>query len=272
MYWTHELRAPWQSEAWRAQMRDQLRPNGYLRLIENRWVSGEEAFIAAEEWDGCVVGELRPLVAEPARSVWVGVDASVKRDSTAVVALTWEVGKVRLVWHAVFQPSPEEPLDFENTIEATVLDLQRRFHLRAVRYDPFQMASTAQRLAARGVPMQEYPQSVGNLTEMGANLFELIRGRNLALYPDAGMRKAALHAVAIETPRGWRIGKEKTAYKIDVIVALAMAAHAAAREGEARPITDADWIRPAPAQAEAAWSSFLDRQERSPAPWDFRRR
>jgi hypothetical protein len=33
--------------------------------------------------------------------------------------------------------------------------------------------------------------------------------------------------VALETPRGWKITKEKSAHKIDVVVALAMAAHAA---------------------------------------------
>src|SRR5262249_29495806 len=33
--------------------------------------------------------------------------------------------------------------------------------------------------------------------------------------------------VAIETGRGWRITKEKQSHKIDVVVALAMAAHAA---------------------------------------------
>jgi phage terminase large subunit-like protein len=36
-------------------------------------------------------------------------------------------------------------------------------------------------------------------------------------------------AVALETSRGWRITKEKQAHKIDVVVALAMAAHAAVK-------------------------------------------
>jgi phage terminase large subunit-like protein len=63
-------------------------------------------------------------------------------------------------------------------------------------------------------------------------LFELITGDNLAVYPDAGMRLAISRAVAVETPRGWRIAKEKQSHKIDVVVALAMAAHAAV-EGQA---------------------------------------
>jgi phage terminase large subunit-like protein len=55
----------------------------------------------------------------------------------------------------------------------------------------------------------------------------LIQGRNLVVYPDTNMRLAVSRAVAIETPRGWRIGKDKQSHKIDVVVALAMAAHSA---------------------------------------------
>ena len=47
------------------------------------------------------------------------------------------------------------------------------------------------------------------------------------LYPDDAMRLAISRAVAIEGPRGWRIGKDKQAFKVDMIVALAMSAYAA---------------------------------------------
>ena len=46
-------------------------------------------------------------------------------------------------------------------------------------------------------------------------------------YPDAAMRLAVSRAIARETPRGWKIAKEKSSHKIDVVVALAMACHAA---------------------------------------------
>ena len=46
---------------------------------------------------------------------------------------------VRLVFHRVFQPSPDQPLDFERTIEATLLDLKKRFQVRKVLFDPYQM-------------------------------------------------------------------------------------------------------------------------------------
>jgi hypothetical protein len=58
--------------------------------------------------------------------VWAGVDASVKRDSTGIAAVTWdrEAKKVRLVHHRIFQPSPDAPIDFETMIEDAILDLK----------------------------------------------------------------------------------------------------------------------------------------------------
>ncbi len=226
MYWTHDLVAPWQTEAWRAQMRAQLRPMAFLRLIENRFVTGTESFIAPEQWDACIDPLLLPVVADRSLPVWVGVDASLKRDSTAIVACTWDrrTRKVRLVWHRIFQPTRTDPLDFEATVEATLRELRTGFRLREVRYDPFQMVAVAQRLQKAGLPMVEFPQSLPHLTEASTALYDLLRGHALVLYPDAEMRLALQRTVAVETNRGWRIAKEKANHKIDVIVALAMAA------------------------------------------------
>lgn len=62
---------------------------------------------------------------------------------------------------------------------------------------------------------------------MGQTLFDLLNGRNLRLYPAADLRQQALQTVSLETPRGWRIAKEKAGHKIDAIVALAIACVAA---------------------------------------------
>ena len=226
MYWTHGFTAPWQTEEWRAQMREAHRPNAYLRQIENRWVTTEDSFIDIAWWDACVDPDAAPTFADHHLPVWVGVDASVKRDSTGIVACTYdhEESRVRLVQHRIFQPSREDPLDFEATIEAVLHQLDQRFDVKEVRYDPYQMAATAQRLLAQRVPMVEFPQNPGNLTEASQNLYELVKSRGIALYPDAEMRLAAQRAVAVEMPRGWKISKATASHKVDVVVALAQAA------------------------------------------------
>jgi phage terminase large subunit-like protein len=227
--WHREPIAPWQDEAWLAEMRRSLRPNAYARMICNEFVSAESQFVDMAAWDSCVQPSLTPT--RERIPVWVGIDASTKRDSSALVAVTFDKTSqcVRLVQHRVFTPAPGDPIDFEGTIEATLLDWRKRYHLRRAWFDPFQMAAVAQRLAKAHVPIEEFPQTIPNLTAATSNLFDLIQARSLVLYRDAAMRLAVSRAIVTESSRGWKIDKLKQSHHIDVIVALSMAALAAVR-------------------------------------------
>ena len=65
---------------------------------------------------------------------------------------------------------------------------------------------------------------------MGQNLYELIKHGNLVTYPDDVLRSHISHAVATESTRGWRLAKTKRGHKIDLAVALGMAAWASMQE------------------------------------------
>ena len=101
----------------------------------------------------------RPVIEDKSMWCWVGVDASFKHDSTAIVGVTWDrkSKQVRQLWHRIFQPTPDRPLDFEFAIEGTLKELSHRFQFQKVLFDPWQMQAVAQRLtscsvANRGVP------------------------------------------------------------------------------------------------------------------------
>ena len=159
MAWHHRPIAPWQTKSWLAEMRRSLRPNQYLRMIECRFVTSESSFVDLAKWDACVDPGRTPMISDPELPVYVGIDASVKHDSTAIVAVTFDQAsqRVRLVSHRVFQPNPNEPLDFEATIEATVLDLAKQFNIRRVLFDPYQMQATSQRLTRAEIRIEEFP-------------------------------------------------------------------------------------------------------------------
>jgi terminase large subunit-like protein len=229
-YWTHEPQAPWQTPEWLEQMRSQLRPNAYLRMIENRFVTSEQTFIDMSWWDACCIA--RPVLADPSMSVWVAVDASTKRDSTAIVVVTFDKAtkKPRLVWHKIINPTKDEPIDFEQHVEEVLLGLKSRFRVRGIYFDPFQMQATSQRMKRAGLNMIEFPQTTANITAASQNLYELIKSEGIVVYPDADIRLAIQRSVAVENPRGWRITKEKASHKIDVVVALGMAALAAVKK------------------------------------------
>ena len=107
----------------------------------------------------------------------------------------------RMVGRQALTPAPSDPINFEQTVEATIIDWRKRFVLRAIRYDPYQMQASAQRLAKAGMPIEEYPQSVPNLTAATSNLFDLIQSRSIALYSDAAMRLAVSRAIIVESSR-----------------------------------------------------------------------
>jgi phage terminase large subunit-like protein len=229
--WHTQPIAPWQDERWLAEMRRSLRPSAYARMIENQFVSAQSRFVDLEAWDSCVRLD-GPLYRDAGLNlpIWVGVDASTKRDSTALVAVSFDQARnVRLVSHRIFTPAAGDPIVFETTIEKTLREWHENFHLRQVLFDPFQMASVAQRLAHEGIPIEEYPMTVSNLTAATSNLFDLISARQLLLYPDA--RLAVSHTIVHESSRGLRLDKLKQSHKIDVVVALSLAALAAVRTG-----------------------------------------
>ena len=244
-YWDHKPRMPWQTKDYYRKQSEDLRRNAFLRLHENQWTTNEEAFIDMDWWDACIDKEHSPIMPGNQVPLSVAVDASTKRDSSAVAATfyDYETSKVVLVKHRIWQPTQADPMDLENTIESYLLKLNDDYPIAVILFDPYQFHRSATTLKVAGLPMEEFPQTTGNLTAMGQNLFELIKHKNIVLYEDEDLRKSANQAVAIESSRGWRIAKEKTTHKIDVIVALGMSAYAAIESEYYGPIIDYE-VRP----------------------------
>ncbi len=256
VYWDHEPRMPWQTPAYLAARRRDTRPATYLRLFENRWTTAETTFITPELWDPCVDAALSPLLPTWHHPLAVGVDTAIKHDSAAVVGVYRTEDRVVLALHRIWQPSPEHPLDLETTVEQFLRELASRYSLQTILVDPYQMHRSITTLQAAGLPIAEFPQSVPNTTRMAQTLFDLLKGKNLRLYPAPDLRRQALNTVAVESTRGWRIAKENASRKIDAIVALAMSVTAAVESpGTAAGVCDPSLIlRGRPTQA------WLERQ------------
>lgn len=96
VYWTHAWRAPWQTPEWIDTMRQAYanRPNQFARIMENRWVSSESSFIEAEQLSRCIDIHYKPPKNAPHLAVWAAVDASVKKDSTAIVTVALDSEEV----------------------------------------------------------------------------------------------------------------------------------------------------------------------------------
>ena len=123
-----------------------------------------------------------------------------------------------------------------NPAEAAVLSLRSRFALQSIFFDPWQGIALSQRLTRAGVSMIEWPQTLGNLSLMAGNLLELIKRQQIVCYPSDDLRQAIAKTVAIESARGWRLGKAKQSDRVDPVIALAMGALACVQAGRVEPM------------------------------------
>jgi phage terminase large subunit-like protein len=218
---------PAERDSYYEEQRASLRPGTYNRLHLNVWQAGEEAFLTAEDWDACTA-EYDPPAWDGAVRAFAGVDAATKRDCAAVVCVGWDdSGLLAVLGHRIWTPPKGGTLDLEATVERYVLDLARRFRHLHVTFDPSQMIRSGQELSRAGVRMRELPQTTTNLTQASQALFDVVKERRLRCYPTPDLRQQILNSVVVETPRGWRLAKEKASRKIDAAVALSFAVGAA---------------------------------------------
>jgi phage terminase large subunit-like protein len=222
MFWSETPRQPWQTQKYYDSQRQILRPSTFARLHENKWVSSESTFITPALWDANVDESHHPLLPDPSRRDFGGIDIGIKNDNAAAHLVTSLNNRVVQVTHRIWKPTATSPLNIEETVEAFVLDWHARGDVQWL-VDPYQAHQMITRLKAAGVRIEEFPQTVANTVRMGQSIYDLLNARGLRLYPDDEVRQQALNAVAVENPRGFRIAKEKASRKIDAIVALSMA-------------------------------------------------
>ncbi|MBA7556956.1 hypothetical protein ES705_49683 [subsurface metagenome] len=234
--WSHRNLASWVSKKYLASQRERLRPNTYLRLHENRWTSSESAFVSPEMWDACIDPNIRPILPGFQGQLSIGVDIGYSHDSSSVVGVYRDKNdRVVLGCHKCWIPTKTHKIDIEETVEAYLKELYKKFNVESINYDPYQFHRSGVSLTKEGLPMKEYAQSQSNLVEAGENLYSLIKGRNLSVYEDREIRDHVLKSIAQESSRGFRLIKSKQSERIDLAIALAMASIKAVDLDTGRP-------------------------------------
>ncbi|MBA7554516.1 hypothetical protein ES705_47138 [subsurface metagenome] len=221
--WSHKNLASWVSKKYLDSQRGRLRPNTYLRLHENRWTSSESAFVSPEMWDACIDPNIRPILPGFKGQLSVGIDIGYSHDSSSVVAVYREGGRVVLGLHKCWVPTKTHKIDIEETVEAYLKELHKIYNVVSFNYDPYQFHRSGVSLAKEGLKMVEFPQTQDRLIEAGENLYSLVKGRNLVVYRDKEVRNHILKSIAKESARGFRLIKSKQSDRIDLAVSTAMA-------------------------------------------------
>lgn len=197
------------SKTW-AYMRDQAqrarnsisKRNAFMNKQLNIWTNAATAFLAQEDWDACLAGDLQlgQLAAERVLA-YGGLDLSQKIDLTAFALYFPAVHALKVhFWmpEATLHRRTQEDrvpynewaeqgwitvtegnaVDYDR-VEADVKELLRQFHILEIGYDPWNATQTAIRLAAEGVMMSEVRQGMASLSAPTKELERLVVSKEL---------------------------------------------------------------------------------------------
>ena len=218
--------------------RDQRRKGAanFKRYFLNIWTGAESQWLPDGAWQEC---EGRAFDLQPDTPTFVGVDASTKRDTTAVLAVQWHGDALRVkarVWERPIEPATGKPVEGWrlplDEVERYLRELHSRYQLRAVAYDPAFVTWMALKLEDDGLPMIEVPQTDARMKPPTQALYELILDRRLVHDGDPTLARHIRNAVAKQVEGGQRLTK-KGGRPNDAAIALVMAVGEAMRPQEA---------------------------------------
>jgi phage terminase large subunit-like protein len=158
----------------------------------------------------------------PGAPTWVGIDAAITRDTTAVVILQ-ERPDGRLHASAKFwQPARDEPTDISDVMHYVRI-LADTYRLNGVAFDPRFLDWPAKVLTDEKIPMVEVSQGVDRMTGYVGDLYTVIREGGVTHPRDPVFSQHVLSAQARHNERGFTLKKDKDYRHIDGAIALTLA-------------------------------------------------
>lgn len=218
--WVTKALMPWQTPEYYAEQAATLVPSEFERMHRNQWVASTESFVPSEWWDAC--GENKPAPIEPLTSMIVSMDAGVSSDCFAVTMVSRKGEFVDVHYAKAWKPDGK-PLDYA-PIEKEVRRLLNAYNVVELAYDPFQLHDMAGRLrteeVVNAIPFnQATPRAIAD-----KRLFDLIRDKRIRYAHLPDLREHVLNANRKPEEDKLRIVKRDPNLKIDLCVALSMAA------------------------------------------------
>lgn len=218
-----------------------------VRYFLNKWTEADaDSWLrdAPGAWARCAAPELS--IPERAgdrlgAEVWVGVDVSLRNDSTAVNHVAWDEPTGRLVTRSRVWTAPRGGKIDHKDVMQHLRDLASRYRIRTVSYDPRFFEVPALDLTDEGLPMLEVPQSPERMVPACLLAYGMIVGGEVAHDGDPVLAGHVNGAVQREGERGWTLSKGKSGRHIDACIALILAMHEAVA-GRPEPEPEGDFF------------------------------
>jgi phage terminase large subunit-like protein len=184
----------------------------FKRYYLNIWTGAENQWLPDGAWDEC---KALDWDFDHELPMYIGFDASTRRDSTAIVMTQKDdTGLVSVrgkAWERPIEPNTGKPVEGwrvpKEEIKEYLRELCATWDVRAVAYDPWSFAWTADELEAEGIPMIEVPQVPSRLAPATQGLYELIVDHLLRHDGDATFARHIRNAVPKKVDRGYVLDK-----------------------------------------------------------------
>lgn len=197
-------------------------------------LKGHNRVFAPDLWAAC--GALPTI--DPERPCVIAVDASLRRDHTAVVLDQFDDEKRHNVLCFTFTAEDDgsimRAIDHDD-VGNLLRELASAYKVRRVPCDRAYFVRTMRELLAEGLPIEEFPQTNQNMARACQRLYDAVTEGRMAHGGDAVLTDHVMDAAVKETTFGWRITKADAQAHIDAAVALAMAVDIAEAEAGRRP-------------------------------------
>ena len=221
--------------------------NSFRTLLLSQWVGQAERFIDMTAWDRC------SAVPDKTGAAFGGLDLSATGDLTAFTVLVegtdiycWAflpaegiVDRERRdrvpyrLWaeQGSLTLTPGAVVDY-GYVKAAVLEAAAAFDLKHVAYDRWNSSQIVQELEAEGIEMIGMGQGFASMSAPVKELSRMIVEGKLRHGADPLLRWCASNVAAKVDPAGnVKLDKERSAHRIDPLVALAMAVDGFQRRG-----------------------------------------
>jgi len=220
-------KASWISEEQLAEQRMALPPSAYRRLFDNLWVPGSGDALDPADIEAAMTLTGPPRFADQRREVihLAGLDLGMKHDHTGFVTAAIEVGagRVQMVECRSWKPQAHGGTVPLQAVEDAVFDSAKRFRTAITYYDPNECRFMAQRLANRGINMEEVVFQGKNLTGMASALLQAFTRRIVDLWPDEDLKRDLMRVTIVEKAYGYKLESVSDEYgHADRATALAL--------------------------------------------------
>lgn len=242
------------------------RLNNFLRFRLNRWVGQVSRYIPMDKWDAC--GEPFDIEELKGRPCYAGIDLSSSIDLTAFVLVfpsrdpheKWKIvskfyvpeGNINerikkdsvpydyWIQNGLITPVPGKTQGDFSFLKRDILEASEKYKLKEIAFDPWAAGQIATTLAEEeGLPMVEHRQGFKTMSPPTKELYNWIVSGKLNHGGNEVLRWNADNlAVKVDAAENVKPEKDKSADRIDGVVALIMALGRAIQAYEKKSVYD----------------------------------